>query len=495
MKHLKVQRALQDTYRGGSSVSSFLKRMHLRFYKLFHFHSIWLVQVLVDWLSRELTRETERIEQVFHDRLSLQERKMDLLLKMQPGADAAPSASPSVRKELNSLTALTHLLRRDEVLTSMPVIINLAGSSRCNLSCIMCARHVTGHEKSNRLAPLPASILKDFADQTFPQAKYLRLNTSGEPLLSPTLELELDCARRHAVEILLITNGTHPDLGMWDRIVPQCAAMDISVDAATPETYEAIRMGGRFSILLRNLAHIRSRAFALPPTERPRLHLGMTLMRRNLRELHLMVALTKLLGFDGLRTSYMTSFSPEMNSEVLAPADPEVTQVLSRAAALASGFGLSLELPPPAVHAGDPRPVWAAMQPQMRDLMRRLQEAGMEDTPDLEPDADPAPENTVRGDAPWGDHFRAIRRTEEGAAMECPFLWEQMFIDNDARLFTCCEPSHPVAGDFRKDTAARIWNNGEYRRRRANFNPRSAAYGRHPRCAACASRGFLLNNF
>ena len=491
MRHLKVQRALQETYRGGGGLSSFLKRLHLKFYKLLHFHSIWLVQVLADWLSTE----TGRIERDFNERLSLQEKKMDLLLEFhRDGASALP-ISPSLRKELNSLAALTHLLHRDDVLTSMPVIVNLAGSSRCNLSCIMCARHVTGHEESNRLAPLPATILKDFADQTFPLAKYLRLNTSGEPLLSPNLDVELDCASRHHVKILLITNGTHPDLSLWDRVTPLCAAMDISVDAATPETYEAIRRGGRFPILLRNVAFIRKRMLALPSADRPRLGLGMTMMKRNIRELPLMVALAGLAGFDGLNASFMVPFTEAIRSEVLAPDGPEVIESLSQARALASGLGLSFGFPPVATQPRDPLTVWAAIQKQVRDLTRLLQDAGLDVPPGVAPVKGPAMGAEELREAPWGDHFRTIQRTAGGAAMECPFLWEQIFIDNDARLFTCCEPSHPIAGDFRKDSAARIWNNDEYRRRRANFNPHSAAYGRHPHCAGCASRGFLLHNF
>ena len=494
----RLQDQLADSYRAGKPLLGWAKRAHLKLYKVFHFHLLWLFQLAADRLDAvadrldDQARRADRRAFQMDRRISLLERSVELNGGGAGGAED-PLLGLQRSKEANAVRARRHRLFRDERVASLPVTVNLAGSSACNLHCVMCSRSAPG-QSQEKAVPLDPSRLRDFADQVLPTALHLRLNTSGEPLLSPTLDMELELARRHAVRVLLITNGAVDRPGLWGSLVPLCGQIDVSLDSPVRETYETIRSGAAWARTIGNLMEIRRIAEELPPARRPRLHLGMLLMRSTVDQLPAMVLLCRRLGFDGVRTAMMIAHHPGMEGERVELSDEGVGASLAAAAELARGLGVKFDSPVrPA--AGPGRAAletvvereWARLSAQF--LASGLDGAG--DPPGLRPAAE-EPEHWPPApfDLDW-----PVERTGNGAALECPFLWEQAFIDNDARILPCCEPSHPVVGEFDRRGFEAVWNGDAIAAMRGNFNPRSRHHGAHPICSPCAAKGYLRNNF
>ncbi len=128
-------------------------------------------------------------------------------------------------------------------------------SNKCNIRCRMCHfsfPRVFG-AKPIYVAP---DVFESIARSLLPHAQALIWSLGSEPLMSPSFAQILKIAARYQVpELGFYTNG----LLMTDRIVD--AVIDsgvtvvvVSVDGATKETFETIRHGANFHVLLRGLA-------------------------------------------------------------------------------------------------------------------------------------------------------------------------------------------------------------------------------------------------
>ncbi|OWY62851.1 hypothetical protein B7486_56205, partial [cyanobacterium TDX16] len=136
-----------------------------------------------------------------------------------------------------------------------PTRIEIAPSNTCNLQCTMCNGEWSSSIRSQRehLPPLPKRYGDAFFEQIEPWLPALRQVDvfGGEPFLAREslrlLELLADQAPH--VRGLVTTNGT-----IWnDRVERLLRDLDlsvtVSVDGATRETYESIRVGADWDVL------------------------------------------------------------------------------------------------------------------------------------------------------------------------------------------------------------------------------------------------------
>jgi radical SAM protein with 4Fe4S-binding SPASM domain len=68
----------------------------------------------------------------------------------------------------------------------------------------------------------------------------------GEPFLRPDILEIIGLMREHQLNVHLITNGTRFDQGLVEPLQRLGVKVMVSIDGATPATYEAIRQGARF---------------------------------------------------------------------------------------------------------------------------------------------------------------------------------------------------------------------------------------------------------
>lgn len=167
-----------------------------------------------------------------------------------------------------------------------PQMMLFALSNRCNLGCVMCTPELSSTLRTKAgMAPIVSPYDDQFFEDLEPLLGGLRLAKflGGEPFLAPEHQRVWDLMDQLATppRQQITTNGTiWTDRVEWvlDRFESD---ISISVDAATAETYAAIRRGGDFGDLMRNVDRFRRRC-SEKGTE---LHVSYCLMAQNVHEL------------------------------------------------------------------------------------------------------------------------------------------------------------------------------------------------------------------
>jgi len=342
----------------------------------------------------------------------------------------------------------------------------LDATNRCNLRCVMC--HFARPE--TRDAPRVEFTLSDLTrleHEVLPHVKHACLSAGTEPLMWKGFpELLATFARARVPEVEMITNGTLIDEELAARIV-SCGVtrVQLSVDGATRETYEAIRHNARFDDFLRGL---RLLVAARGEASLPVLQFNVTLMQRNLAELP---ALLRLATANGVRTI-------DVRHVVVLPGlGMEEQSLRTRAretnAALAEARGLAQELGLELVRFPAPLPEIEA-EAHARLAARDVADAMVH----ARPADEPLPESAERALPTLPARLPSWPR--------CSAPWEQLFVRPDMRVVPCCFwYTDDVLGDLRRQGFREIWEGEPYRRLRAELL--SGELG--PNCARCPVLG------
>ncbi len=203
-------------------------------------------------------------------------------------------------------------------LGSGPSRVTLSDSGACNLKCIMCGsgRNYRGEDKeiSTRTMEEVAKIL--------PGLRQIRLTGDGDPFFrKDTREFleRFDPARHPELEFIILTNGIMLNRRMWDRIKHNnIGEIWVSIDAASKETYEKIRVGGRWETLLENLRLISD----IRRSAKIRMYeINMTVMRSNYKEIVEFVRMGQSLGCDQVALQRFYGDTPA-GENIFDPPDP-----------------------------------------------------------------------------------------------------------------------------------------------------------------------------
>jgi hypothetical protein len=169
----------------------------------------------------------------------------------------------------------------------------------CNLSCPSCRRetiidhHKQSSERSRHVQRHVAPLLTNL--------RSLYINNSGEFLFSrPSRDLlrSIDPDQHANLRIDLISNGTLLSEREWQKfgnIHGLVRSIRISTDAATRETFELLRRGGRWESFIDNLQFVRGMRRR---GEIEVFMLAFTYQLRNFREMPAFVSFAERLGAD-----------------------------------------------------------------------------------------------------------------------------------------------------------------------------------------------------
>ena len=244
-----------------------------------------------------------------------------------------------------SLGDFNRLLSERQLMGPSPRFMELEidVSNRCNIRCRMCyfSFDRTFHAKAVYMKP---GTFASIADSVLPHAKAVMLSLGSEPLMSPDFVRVLELAALYRVpELGFYTNA----LLMNDRVIDAIlqngvTLVAISVDGATKTTFESIRRGASFELLLRNVrALVRRRAEG--GGSLPRVRFGVVMMRQNIKELPDVVTLAWRLGVEELNFFHAAVYDGlDMESESLVHHKALSNAYLAEARARAHELGLTI---------------------------------------------------------------------------------------------------------------------------------------------------------
>ena len=199
----------------------------------------------------------------------------------------------------------------------------------CNLSCPSCRTRLITARKDEQ------ARMNGFVERVlFPllgEARRVHITASGDPFGSAHFrhvirELSRSRGRFPKLRLDLQTNGlllesSWQELGL-DGITER---IYVSIDAARAPTYAAIRRGGDFGRLLRNLEFL---AMLRRTARAPYVRLDFVVQALNFREMPEAAELTRRLGFDGIKFQMIRSWNTYPPAEfarhnIGAPEHPE----------------------------------------------------------------------------------------------------------------------------------------------------------------------------
>lgn len=324
----------------------------------------------------------------------------------------------------------------------LPDSVQIEPVGQCNLRCRMCPVQFreTGRPGQPR-AFMDFDVFTRLIDQ-FPDMRELHLQGLGEPMLHPRF---FDMVRLAAGRGILVSSNTNMTVMTEDHaqacVESGLGVLCVSLDGASAQTFEAIRIKARFASVLRNLRRVVA-AKQASASARPDLSLTAVVMRENLEELPQLVRLAHAEGIDALSVQHLCHDFGEsslparyrpmrafVDAQTLLNEDPgRVAFFFDAARAESERLGVSLRLP--------------GVQPRAH---------------------------------PPGTPGR----------QRCDWPWNASYISYDGKAMPCCMVATPDRihfGDMAQDGVAAVWNNRAYQ----HFRDRLSSEDPPEVCRSCA---------
>jgi radical SAM protein with 4Fe4S-binding SPASM domain len=142
-----------------------------------------------------------------------------------------------------------HLAGR-ELSTGKPAHLKIELTNYCNLACPMCP-----HQQMTReVGYMRPELFRRIIDQAVPELEFAYLHHLGESLFHGKIGEFIRYGRERGVAMGLSTNATYLDQRKARSLLD--SGLDflvISMDAASPDTYDRIRVGGDFATTVGNV--------------------------------------------------------------------------------------------------------------------------------------------------------------------------------------------------------------------------------------------------
>jgi MoaA/NifB/PqqE/SkfB family radical SAM enzyme len=145
------------------------------------------------------------------------------------------------------------------VMTSIPSSVEIELTNRCNLACVQCIR--SQGLKPYQLGDIKFGHYRKILAQ-FPHLLSICLNGFGEPLMHPHF-LDIVAYTRAVLpwaKIFIYSNGTLLTSELASQLLESgLTEINVSIDAAKPETYRKVRRGGELEVVHENVSQLLSR--------------------------------------------------------------------------------------------------------------------------------------------------------------------------------------------------------------------------------------------
>ncbi len=141
-----------------------------------------------------------------------------------------------------------------------PNMVVLSVSYKCNAKCPNCPYTEGNSDLRQKYKDTPfmsKEIYKKIADECGEFGAFIRLTGGGEPLLHKDMLSLIEYSKSKGARIWLNTNGSLLTENTVDRLLAaNTDIIEVSVDAADPDTYSKVRTGLNFDRLKRNVNYL-----------------------------------------------------------------------------------------------------------------------------------------------------------------------------------------------------------------------------------------------
>jgi radical SAM protein with 4Fe4S-binding SPASM domain len=313
--------------------------------------------------------------------------------------------------------------------TAQPTELQLEVTGACNLACKMCLVRYRP-KLGRRSGAMCFHTFRDVVD-ALPGLRKLTLQGLGEPLLAPDFFRMVTHATARGISTGFNTNGTFLTPDVSERLIRLGVDwLHVSLDGATPTTYESIRDGADFGLVTRNIRGLVGTRRRLG-ADRPTVQIVFVAMRRNLRELP---ALVKLAAEWGVEAVWVQNLSHSFGDTDPSGSYLEIRRFAAREALWQGEYGRAKAVFEEARELGEQLGVDVRL-PRLR-----------------EPEA-PAP-------LPGG--------------IGCHWPFESAYVTHDGKVQPCCMvmgADRAVLGSLEEAGFEEIWRSEPYETFRAGLRP------------------------
>ena len=161
-------------------------------------------------------------------------------------------------------------------------------TNQCNLNCSTCMRNVWDVEFGNMSGETFERILSGVS--AFKPKPEIFIGGYGEPLFHPNCVRMLEKAKSLGLRVSMITNGILLTEAVAQKLIDlQLDMLWVSLDGASPECYEDVRLGNALPTILKNLKRLRElqvNRYGLSNWNMlPHLGIAFVAMQRNIHDL------------------------------------------------------------------------------------------------------------------------------------------------------------------------------------------------------------------
>ena len=145
---------------------------------------------------------------------------------------------------------------RSKTLADFPIHLLIEPTSICNIRCVMCFQVDKSFAQKDYMGRMPMEMFsKVIEEASLNSCKAITLASRGEPTLHKDLPLMLELiSQKNFLDIKLNTNATKLTENLCRAILSfGVSELVYSVDAGTKDTYESIRVGGKFNDVVQNI--------------------------------------------------------------------------------------------------------------------------------------------------------------------------------------------------------------------------------------------------
>jgi len=319
-------------------------------------------------------------------------------------------------------------------------------TNKCPLRCVMCRKTYSESPEDQR--DMDWGLFQKIVQEVFPHARSVMLSSAGEPLMTRNFLEAIQLTRKADVnEVSFLTSGMHLDAHRAEKVVEMGVdRVEFSLDGASAEVYNGIRVGSDFDKVIRNIEALGTVKKKLR-THRPLIRFNYVLMKRNIDELPEFIDLAARLGAEEVQCQHMVAFVEALRPEALIYDKERSNHAIQEAKRRAHLRNIRFYHPP----------LFDVQNttPQNPDETRSAGGGG-----GISP-------SSASGGGIWAEEdSHSFQRKTHVAARDglqiCTDPWRKFSIDWQGVVFPCCMWKEDPIGDLRTQSFQEIWNSQRY---------------------------------